>query len=92
MKHLILLALRYLSQRLYQKGYINWVLERCNIQLYLANDKNKNFNQNKYFLNNLVKNQIKKNILYVYGVGSQLYAQTYTISNINFIVKILGRY
>ena len=78
-----------------QKGYIDRILERFNMQLCSTNDvpitKGEKFSQNQCPRNDLEKNQMK-NIPYGCAVGSLLYAQTCTRPDISFAVAMLGRY
>lgn len=76
----MLLVLKYLEIDL--KNYQNYL--RKDISIKSSKDlvynfiseriKVKKFSQNKFFLNDLEKNKIKKNILYTYIIESILYA------------------
>ncbi|WKA03349.1 hypothetical protein VitviT2T_021464 [Vitis vinifera] len=78
-----------------QKGYIDWVLERFNMQScssgiapILKVDK---LSKMQCPRNNMEREQMKK-IPYASAVGSLMYAQTCTRPDISFVVGMLGRY
>ena len=78
-----------------QKGYIDRVLERFNMQScslgiapILKGDK---LSKMKCPRNNMEREQMKK-IPYASAVGSLMYAQTCTRPDISFVVGMLGRY
>ncbi|RVW56198.1 Retrovirus-related Pol polyprotein from transposon TNT 1-94 [Vitis vinifera] len=78
-----------------QKGYIDRVLERFNMQscssgiaLILKGDK---LSKMQCPRNNMEREQMKK-IPYALAVGSLMYAQTCTRPDISFVVGMLGRY
>ena len=78
-----------------QETYINKVLERFPTKDYLSRrtpvKKGDRFNLNQCLKNNLEKEQMQ-NILYASTIGSLMYAQVCTRSNITFKVRMLGRY
>ena len=78
-----------------QKGYIDQVLERFNMQScssgiapILKGDK---LSKMQCLRNNMEREQMKK-IPYASAVGSLMYAQTCTRPDISFAVGMLGRY
>nr|CAN69037.1 hypothetical protein VITISV_026270 [Vitis vinifera] len=78
-----------------QKGYIDWVLERFNMQScssgiapILKGDK---LSKMQCPRNNMEREQMKK-IPYASAVGSLMYAQTCTRPDISFVVGMFGRY
>src|SRR5436190_9412193 len=78
-----------------QKGYINRVLERFNMQSCSVTDapivKGDKFSESQCPRNNLEMESMK-NIPYASAVGSLMYAQTCTRPDISFAVGMLDRY
>lgn len=78
-----------------QKGYINRVLERFNMQLCSATDapitKGDKLSEKQCPKNDLEKERMKL-IPYASAVGSLMYAQTCTRPDISYAVGVLGRY
>ncbi|RVW47128.1 Retrovirus-related Pol polyprotein from transposon TNT 1-94 [Vitis vinifera] len=76
-----------------QETYINKVLERFRMKDCSPSVspivKGDRFNLNQCSKNDL-KNEQMKNILYVFAVGSLMYAQVYTRPNIAFAVRTIG--
>ena len=78
-----------------QKGYIDRVLERFNMQCCSVSDapivKGDKLSERQCPKNDLERIQMK-DIPYASALGSLMYAQTCTRSDINFAVEMLGRY
>ena len=78
-----------------QKSYISRVLERFNMSTCSAGDspvvKGDKLSKLQCPQNDLERNEMKK-IPYASVVGSLMYAQVYTCSNIAFAISVLGRF
>ena len=78
-----------------QKGYIDRVLKRFNMQFCSAGDalitKGDKLSEKQYPRNDLERKQMK-NIPYASGVGSLMYAHRCTRLDISFAVGMLGRF
>ena len=78
-----------------QKGYIDRVLERFNMQCCSVSNaptvKGDKLSERQYPINDLERIKMR-DIPYVSTLGSLMYAQTCTRLDINFAVGMLGRY